>query len=335
MRRRAFTLIELLVVIAIIGVLIGLLIPAVQKVREAANRMTCQSQLKQVALAALQHHDNFSHFPPSMTYLDPLAVGQSTRPVSLFTAILPFIEQEPLYKSYLGTDPALLRNPGGPAAQVIKVFVCPSVSGVPNPQLLIGGFQIGNCSYAGNSGTKNFPLEQGTGDGPFPVREDLPNTNSAQGSTSIAMCLDGTSNTLLIGEKSPNDRNWNSWVSAPLDPPPPYPITLFSTYQVWSGLGSFPAAQVTGAASGNLQYFVGQGYVPPPTTFGQPPEKIPYPTIQADMEARFGAWGSNHIGVVQFAWMDGSVRSLQIDINGTALRAVSTISGGEITPSLP
>ncbi len=335
MRRRGFTLIELLVVIAIIGVLIGLLVPAVQKVREAANRMSCGSQIKQIALAALVYHDANKMFPASFSYLDPLAPGQNQRPISLFTAILPYIEQEAVYKSFLATDPALLRNPGGPAAAVVKVLVCPSVYGVSNPQVMAGGFQAGSLSYGGNSGTRNFPLEKGHCDGPFPVLDEADIKITPQSPTRLAMVLDGTSNTLFFGEKRSGDGNWDSWINAPLDPPPPYPITIFQTYLVWAGIGNFGPAQVTGSSEVSLQYGVVKGYVPPPKVEGQPPEKIPYATIQADMEARFGAWGSNHSGVVQFAWMDGSVRPIRIDTGLAPLRAVSTIAGGEVMPELP
>ena len=91
--RAAFTLIELLVVIAIIAILIGLLLPAVQKVREAASRMKCQSQLKQLALAAHNYHDTNERFPPGAQLGAP-------RFTTLFVELLPFIEQSPLYNQW-------------------------------------------------------------------------------------------------------------------------------------------------------------------------------------------------------------------------------------------
>src|SRR6516225_6414329 len=115
-RRSGFTLIELLVVIGIIGILVGLLLPAVQKVREAANRITCFNNLKQIGLAAHAHHDATGRFPPAvlMPYAqegnDPLT-GGAADPFGPNWAIflLPYLEQEPIYiqanpKSYPGTS---------------------------------------------------------------------------------------------------------------------------------------------------------------------------------------------------------------------------------------
>src|SRR5262245_51054396 len=126
-RRRGFTLIEMLVVIAIIAILIGLLLPAVQKVREAANRMVCTNHLHQIVLAAHNYHDAHEKFPTGARV--PVFVGlRPTGATNLWVQLLPYIDQDNLFKLWDDMDN---RNNVGwdrnvTTAHVIKLLICPS-----------------------------------------------------------------------------------------------------------------------------------------------------------------------------------------------------------------
>src|SRR5579862_3498977 len=133
-RRAGFTLIELLVVIAIIAVLIGLLIPAVQKVREAAQRAQCQNNLKQLALAAINYHDANQTFPLAYNYFITQPKGGY---VTQYIALLPYLEQQALYQqlynqaiannTYMGNN-KYATSADGLCSTPLSVLACPATS---------------------------------------------------------------------------------------------------------------------------------------------------------------------------------------------------------------
>src|SRR5580692_7530692 len=149
--RSGFTLIELLVVIAIIAVLVGMILPAVQKVREAAASTKCRNNLKQLALAAHNYHDAMDFFPPGIA--DP---GPNGRYTSLFVELLPFIEQGTVYNEWNFSNPSVnFGGPGTPAANVIRIMVCPSQI-IPQNPVVFGTLSLGVSTYGGNGGTISF-----------------------------------------------------------------------------------------------------------------------------------------------------------------------------------
>jgi len=144
-----FTLVELLVVIAIIGILIGMLLPAVQSVREAARRTQCLNNLRQVGLATISFHDANDAFPPARTTTSNqvLPIFMRSGPDSWFVRILPFIEQNNIYKEWDLTD-QYDNQPEVAVSTPISTFLCPSRHSISNAQapdavIISGG--IGGC----------------------------------------------------------------------------------------------------------------------------------------------------------------------------------------------
>jgi prepilin-type N-terminal cleavage/methylation domain-containing protein len=205
--RRGFTLIELLVVVAIIAILIGLLLPAVQKVRAAAARLKCQNNLKQLALGAHAYHDVYERFPPG--------VRTGPRFSSLFVELLPYIEQAPLHGQWDFTNP--WNNHSGAAPRggvVVPVYVCPS-----HP-LTHGGGAPAATTYGGNGGTIAFPPSRATADGMFHTTGPSSEPRAGQVAVRLIDAADGTAGTLLFGERVIGDAALDSYLLAPIQPAP-------------------------------------------------------------------------------------------------------------------
>ena len=212
-RQPAFTLIELLVVIAIIGILIALLVPAVQKVREAAARTQCQNNLKQIGLACHNFHDGRRFLPPGYLSASPYFDGATdTSPGwGWATFILPYLEQENLYRSINLALP--IEHPANAAAvqQVLPLFLCPSDQTPPSAFVVPNAFGsplvwAGPSSYAASCGGDESETDALTGAGVF-------YRNSRTRMTDVT---DGLSNTIFIGERAWANANgiWAGAVNA-------------------------------------------------------------------------------------------------------------------------
>ncbi|MCI0681422.1 MAG: DUF1559 domain-containing protein [Gemmataceae bacterium] len=339
MKRAAFTLIELLVVIAIIAILIALLVPAVQKVRAAAARVQCGNNLKQIAMAAHLYHNSNKTFPPGLTtYKDKPFWGWHGNTV--FSYLLPYIEQTAISSKWDYSHASIksaIKNCRDPnnfteskdalSAQAIPIYICPADSVPQNPTRLdwsdwgysTGWFGI--TSYVGNGGTYSTyfrdPGMQANGmffmTGPDSKPESFqvflqPNMTPAN----ITAVTDGTSNTLLFGERFHEDPVFDQLLHFQAATKySRYPIAKWGAWG-WTGGGN-GTTHVLASSRVRINYMVPQGST---ASF-------------ATVNIRMSAFGSGHPSGANFAFADGSVRFVTDSINIIVFRNISTRAGGE------
>jgi prepilin-type N-terminal cleavage/methylation domain-containing protein len=306
-RRSAFTLIELLVVIAIIGVLIGLLLPAVQKVRESANRATCTNNLKQLGLAIHNMHDTYNVLPPTVGALPGMTLPNGFGPITYW--MLPYVEQANLFN--LSLVNGIYDSGNADRTVVIKFYLCPSDPSLGTNQSPMGW---GLCSYAANA----LAFSQSACDAPGnvltcyvhgPVTTAARRTANTQvplttgGKTIPGSFPDGTSNTILWTEKyglcSPDgdgDNGGTQWADRYEPQTSPY-----------IGYG--------GPANSGLSYGSNQPTVAAPTYGTAGYFQIqPKPWLGAG-GCKPGIASTGHAGGIQSCLADGSVRTCAQGMN--------------------
>jgi prepilin-type N-terminal cleavage/methylation domain-containing protein/prepilin-type processing-associated H-X9-DG protein len=338
--RGAFTLIELLVVIAIIAILIGLLLPAVQKVRDAAARTQCLNNLKQMGLAVHTYHTTRKGKLPAV---DKTGQPYNDIQATIFIRMLPYLEQEPLYKYALPGENTLPIASNGARATVLPIYTCPSditfTGGKFN--VTVGGTPIG--TWAGTSYGANFLAFSGeTG--------DLTSEQNVSGAFA-----DGASQTMLFADKQAqcsinqgtaanNSHNLWAWsASFPVGLAPPGSPVFAQT----DGINHAPFFAVGMRNTDPATVGAGIIYVPVPTPAGTQQGAFQltnnpapatnynlYKFMDKEKVANCGLASSPHTGGINICLADGSARSVAPEVDGAIWAALCTPSGGRNDPSL-
>ena len=300
--RRGFTLIELLVVIAIIAIMIGLLLPAVQKIREAAARTKCANNLKQMGLAIHNYYDVEKKLPPSR--LGP-------QHATWFVLILPYMEQDNLYRQW---DLSKTYYEQTPAVQnaFVPAYICPvrRTGAVPSTQFEVSSTGLPDAlehpgtqgDYACNGGQfynaiVDAPQCRGAMCSALCQLDGDNHIVSAKSRTGLESIMDGTSQTFLVGEKHSVLEKWGQ--SGP----------SWGEGAIWNGHFPRNYSRIAGQTRWNL----GQG----PTDLVGP------------WHCKFGSW---HPGVCQFLFCDGHVTGLRNSLDMDTLQLLACRNDGNVIP---
>ena len=327
MSRRAFTLVELLVVIAIIGVLVSLLLPAVQAARESGRRTRCVNQVRQLALAAHNFHDVNGRFPAGVNQLY-FAAAPRFRGVTLFVKLLPYLEQANLANGWDEIDPLNNTVGGATAKSAAKLpgLLCPSDFLSKNPIDTGSDRWYGLTSYGGNGGSRSYDPQFAANDGIFFVIG--PGSQTLPGGQAIRMpeVSDGLSNTLLFAERSHYDKNHDTFAAGVSAPSGQF-VNPMATTGWWAASGGrLAAGDVTLSAYAPVNFRVplplasGGSMVPPATD---------YNSYLYYNDRRICAIGSNHPGGANVALADGSTRLMRDALSLTELLRLCVRDDGQ------
>jgi len=293
--RRGFTLIELLVVIAIISILIGLLLPAVQRVREAANRLKCSNNLKQLVLASHNYNDTLSMLPPLTSADNAPTTGNYNGGILL--TLLPFIEQDNLFKiattvppapfdtwdPLIGTGVAVRQSP-------VKIYQCPSDISMANGW---SGAQVGK--WMGTSYSANFQVFGNL---------QITGTNADSSSYTVATIPDGSSNTVFFAEQYSASTTTGTETTVNAGNLWAYPGINWS----WTFTPVFANSRTFG-----------------PGIFALMPQKKPT-VLQADKRTV----QSGHTATIQCAMGDGSVRGVTTSVSNLTWQFAQRAEDGQV-----